>query len=101
MKKILLIIGVACLCEIQMPVQAQTYFRGEQTVIQPLQVMIENFTTITLPKEVTEDPNANHFDRNNVYTYLQLLRDGWDKTYQLVFQTTFSGKIIYLAYGNS
>ncbi len=82
-------------------VHAQNYSRGEQTVIQPLQVMIENYTIITLGKEIANDPNANRFDKSNLYTYLQLIRDNTGKDYQVLFQTNFAGKLLLLAYGNN
>jgi hypothetical protein len=83
------------------PLCAQNYFRGEQTVVQPLQLMIDNYTPITLGKEIANEPNGNRFDKSNPYTYIQLIRDSYGKDYQVLFQSNFSGKILFLAYSNN
>ncbi|MEO6668939.1 MAG: hypothetical protein ABIN36_05655 [Ferruginibacter sp.] len=101
MKKWSKIIVAVIFMAISSPLHAQNYFRGEQTVIQPLQVMIDNYTAINLVKDVANDPNANRFDKYNPYTFLQLIYDSYRKDYQVLFQTNFSGKILFLAYSNN
>ena len=80
---------------------AQPYSRAEQTVLQPLQVLTENFTMIPVAGESAVDVVTNHFDKFNPYTYLQLIRDNEDKNYQVLFQTNFAGRILFLALNNS
>lgn len=102
MKKIVkTIVAVGGFVVFYMSLHAQTYFRGEQAIIQPLQVMIENYTAITLEKEIAADPNGNRFDKSNVYTYLQIIHDDAGKDYHVLFQTNFPGKILFLAYSNN
>lgn len=80
---------------------AQSFSRGEQTVIQPMQVLMENYTIISLRIENEHAADGNRFDRTNPYTYLQLLYDESGKGYQIIFQVSFSGKILLLAYSNN
>lgn len=80
---------------------AQLYSRGEQTTILPSQVMIENYTAIVLGKEISAIPGGNRFDKSNLYTYLQLIHDDGGRDYQVLFQVSFQGKILFLAYSNN
>ena len=95
------IAAIAVLLMMSSLLHAQNYFRGEQTVIQPLQVMVENYTTIPLAKEITDEANLNRFDKFNAYTYLQIIRNSQGNDYHILFQTSFSGKVLFLAYSNN
>ena len=104
-KKLKSISNIAIICCIALcvhcPVNAQAYFRGEQTTIQPMQVILENYTAITLSKEVADDINKNRFDKYNIYTYIQSIYDSEGKNYHILFQTSFLGKILFLSYSNN
>lgn len=80
---------------------AQTYFRAEQTVTQPLQVIIENYTVVMLGKQIASETYANQFDKKNPYTYIQIIRDQLGSNYHILYQTNFTGKILFLAYSNN
>ena len=90
-----------CLLIIITGTQAQTYFRGLQTIVQPSQVIIDNYTGIVLGKRAGNEPGLNQFDRSNPYSYLQVVSDNGGKDYHILFQTNFSGKILFLAYSNN
>ena len=93
--------AVVILLMLSSPLRAQNYFRGEQTVIQPLQVIIENYTVISLAKEITDEGNLNRFDKYNAYTYIQIIRNNLGNDCHILFQTSFSGKVLFLAYSNN
>lgn len=79
---------------------SQVFSKAEQSVIFPSQIMFENYTAIPLPV-AADGLMFNQFDRNNPYTYLQLIKDGSGGNYQVLFQTDFYGKIYLLAYSNN
>ena len=54
---------------------AQQFTLGELSVIKPAQVIVENYVTLILAKEIIDDAMANQFDKNNPYTYLQIIND--------------------------
>lgn len=79
---------------------AQHYSLAELSTIKPSRLVIENYCKIKLPIDDSNDPMMNQFDPDNPYTYLQLLMDGNGKTYHLILQTDFSGKVLLLCYSN-
>ncbi|MEP7164324.1 MAG: hypothetical protein ABI741_06505 [Ferruginibacter sp.] len=80
---------------------AQQFSSNELVTIKPSQVIIENYSTINLSKEIIEDPMANRFDQGNPYTYLQIVTDAKLNRYHILFQTGFTGKILFLSYSNN
>jgi hypothetical protein len=82
-------------------INAQSYYLGEQLTLRPSQVIIENYTMVSLSKEIIDDPAANQFDRVNPYTYLQMVNDNGRNNYHILFQSSFMGKILFLAYSNN
>ena len=99
MKKIIL----SCLLAVSVysAVFPQSYSIAELTTIKPSQVIIENYIRLDLSKEIIDDAKANQFDVNNPYTYLQMLNDSKGNSYHIIFQTNFSGKILFLCYSNN
>jgi hypothetical protein len=81
--------------------QAQQFSNGELSVTKPSQVINENYIPVTLSKEIIDEAMANSFDVHNPYTYLQIVNDATANRYHILFQTNFSGKILYLAYSNN
>ena len=77
---------------------SQAYSRGEQLVISPSQVMTDHYVQIPLPQEAKA---VSAFDRHNAYTYVQLINEEFGKTSQLIYQTDFFGRLLYLAYSNN
>lgn len=82
-------------------IYAQQFTMGEQVVIKPSQVIIENYVSVKLSKEMIDDAMANKFDLTNPYTYLQVVNDPSGKRCHILFQTSFSGKILFLCYSNN
>lgn len=80
---------------------AQQFTAGEQVLIRPSQVIIENYVIVKLSKEIIDEPNANRFEVSNPYTYLQTVLDAAGKRSHIVFQTNFFGKILFLSYSNN
>ncbi len=80
---------------------AQQYEAGEQGIIRTQQVLPESYTTINLVAGSSASPNLNRFDKDNPYTYLQVIRDQKDNAYQLLIQTDFNGKILFLGLSNN
>ncbi len=80
---------------------AQQFSIGEQVVIKPSQVIIENYTIVKLSKKIIDESMANRFDVTNPYTYLQVVMDAFGKRSHILFQTNFSGKILFLCYSNN
>ncbi len=82
-------------------IYAQQFSVGELSTIRPSQVIIENYSVVNLSKEIIEDPMANRFDVNNPYTYLQIVHDAIANRYHILFQTGFTGKVLFLSYSNN
>ena len=80
---------------------AQQFSAGELSTIKPSQVIIENYTTVNLSKEIIDDNMANRFDINNPYTFLQIVNDAVANRFHILFQTSFTGKILFLSYSNN
>ena len=80
---------------------AQQFSTAEISTIKPVRVIIENYTCVNLSGEVIDDALANIFDINNPYTYLQIVNDAAGKSYHILLQTNFMGKILFLAYSNN
>ena len=80
---------------------AQQFNAAEISTIKPLQVIIENYTRVDLSNDVIDDAMANTFNINNPYTYLQMVNDAAGKSYHILLQTNFMGKILFLAYSNN
>lgn len=81
--------------------QAQQFTTGELSTIKPSQVIIENYVPVKLSKEMQEDQNANRFDISNPYTYLQVVTDVFGSRYHILFQTGFTGKLLFLSYSSN
>ncbi len=97
-KMVIFLTLIFCSCT---RIDAQPYYLGEQLTLRPSQVIIENYTMIPLSKEIIDDPAANQFDRANPYTWLQLVNDNGRNNYHILFQSSFMGKILFLAYSNN
>ena len=82
-------------------IYAQQFSTGELATIKPSQVIIENYSPVKLSKEIIDDVMANRFDINNPYTYLQIVNDAAFNRYHILFQTGFTGKILFLSYSNN
>lgn len=80
---------------------AQSFSLGQNLIIQTVQVMPENYTTIILQKEIDTEPFFNRFDKSNPYTYLQLIHDINGRDSHILYQTNFLGSILFLAYSNN
>ncbi len=83
------------------PLFAQNFSRGMNLVIEPAQVISDNYICIILQKEIDAEPFFNRFDKSNPYTYLQLIHDKNGKDSHILYQTNFSGSILFLAYSNN
>ena len=82
-------------------IYAQQFSTGELSTIKPSQIIIGNYSVVNLSKEIIEDQMANQFDINNPYTYLQIVNDAMSGRYHILFQTEFTGKILFLSYSNN
>lgn len=80
---------------------AQRFEAAEQGIIRTQQVLPESYTTVKINSEALQDPSLNRFDKENPYTYLQVIRDEKENTYQLLIQTDFYGKILFLGLSNN
>jgi hypothetical protein len=80
---------------------AQRFVRGQQSTIQASQILIDNYTTISLLSKKDETSTLNIFDNSNPYTFIQNLTDSDEKIYQILFQTDFLGKLHLLAISNN
>lgn len=102
MKKIILrFIVIICIMGGHKNINAQQFSTGELATIKPLQVIVENYTQVNLSEDIIKDQQANRFDINNPYTYLQIILDAKTSRYHILFQTSFTGKILFLSYSNN
>lgn len=82
-------------------VYAQSFSLGQNLIIQPTQVITDNYTVVVLQKEIDTEPFFNRFDKSNPYTYLQLINDINGRDSHILYQTNFLGSILFLAYSNN
>jgi len=82
-------------------ISAQKFSVTEISTIKPSQVIIENYTIITVDNGTADDNKVNRFDGNNPYTYLQMITDDAGNNYHILLQTSLSGKILFLGYSNN
>lgn len=99
--KILTFILPVLVLTINLKATAQQFTMGEQVIIKPSQVIIENYVIVKLSKEIIDEPMANRFEVTNPYTYLQTVLDASGKRSHIIFQTNFFGKILFLCYSNN
>lgn len=99
--KMLTFIFPIMLLATNLTISAQQFTAGEQVIIKTSQVIIENYVIVKLSKEIIDEPMANRFDVSNPYTYLQVVIDAFGKKSHILYQTNFSGKIIFLCYSNN
>ncbi len=99
--KMLTFIFPIMLLATNLTISAQQFTAGEQVIIKTSQVIIENYVIVKLSKEIIDESMANRFDVSNPYTYLQVVIDAFGKKSHILYQTNFSGKIIFLCYSNN
>lgn len=80
---------------------AQIFFRADKTSVDPRQVIAENYSVIRLPDAGNEEMKLNIFSRDNPYTWLQLIADDRQKVYHIIYQTSFTGRLLYLGISNN
>lgn len=80
---------------------AQEFHRGQHMLIPTVQVLPGQYVAIQLPESDTNLPFLNVFDPSNPYTYLQIIYDSRQTPYHIVYQTSFLGKMLFLAYSNN
>jgi len=88
------------LCLILTKVNAQNYRYGEMVIQKPEQIMVNNFTGMPLPVE-DGTMNANRFNPQNPYTYIQMIYNEQNNLSQLLIQTDFYGRIVYVGFSNN
>jgi hypothetical protein len=81
--------------------QAQIFFRSDNTSVDPRQVIAENYSVIRLPDAGNEETKLNIFNRDNPFTWLQFIADERQKTYHIIYQTSFTGRLLYLGISNN
>jgi hypothetical protein len=79
---------------------SQAYTKGSQVIVSPAQVLPYHYQLIPLQEHGAPLSGLNQFDNSNLYTYLQLIFDKAGTVYHVLYQTNFTGKILYLAYSN-
>lgn len=82
-------------------INAQTFSKGHHASMQANQIVIDNYTSITLKNGNKSLSNINQFDSGNPYSYFQNIQDENDKIYQVLYQTDFWGNVLFLAYSNN
>jgi hypothetical protein len=92
---------ISVLCFHSIIATAQSFSRSEQTIIPAFQLIIENYSKISLVPELINDASANLFDATNASTYLQVLTSGAGKKYHILLQVNLMGKVVYLAISNN
>lgn len=80
---------------------AQKFYKAELSAVQPGLVIIENFSQISLPLSTVPGESINRFDKKNLYTYIQRIGNDDLANFQLIYQTSFTGKLLYLGCSNN
>jgi hypothetical protein len=80
---------------------AQSFYKSEKFTISPTQIIIDNYTIIDLKSLKGPSLSSNVFDKNNVYTHLQNINDVNGASYQILYQTDFSGKLTMMSFSNN
>jgi hypothetical protein len=101
MSKLAAILFLSLACSGSGSLMSQTFSYGELSLIKTQQVLIEQYTGIQIPKPGADEPMLNRFDNGNPYTYLQVVKDVKNNSYHILFQTSFMGKLLFLAFSNN
>ena len=80
---------------------AQGFFKGNSVNVNPSMVIIEEYTTIDLPENNHKFLLQKGFDYKNDATFILPITDENSKVFHVLYQTDFSGKLIYLAVSNN
>lgn len=80
---------------------AQSFFRADRMSADPRKLIAENYSVIRLPDAGNEEMKMNVFSRDNPYTWLQLIADERQKVYHVIYQTSFTGRLLYLGISNN
>ncbi len=87
----LFLLGTAC-----GGVKAQQYRRGEHTRVPAWQVMPEFYVSVPLPISGEVKPIPGRFDAGNALTYLEIVYDLQQRPHQVLYQTDFTGRLLYI-----
>lgn len=80
---------------------AQTFSKAGKLRIDPLQVIPENYSVIRIKEFPEMGVKMNVFSRDNPHTVLQLIADEKMRVYHILYQTTFTGKPVYIGCSNN
>jgi hypothetical protein len=75
----------------------QVFFKTTASAISPASVIIENYYAIKFDAKLPTPV----FQKDNIYTYLQQVRDRNGIAYHIIYQADFSGNLSFLAYSNN
>jgi hypothetical protein len=80
---------------------AQSIFKGITVNISPSIIIMEEYTTLDLHENNHKFLLQKSFDYKNDATFILPLTDENSKVFHVLYQTDFSGKLIYLAVSNN
>lgn len=96
----LLLTGLLLFLSIQHPA-AQNFYRFGNMSLDPALVIPENYWPIKLSGQTPVGYQINVFSRKNPYTFLQLISDERKSVYHILYQTTFTGELLYIGCSNN
>jgi histidinol phosphatase-like enzyme len=76
----------------------QRFAKTNETITPPGNIIISNYFPIEWS---SIEPVKSLFDINNNYTYMVIVSDKQDGIYHILYQTDFSGNIIYIGLSNN
>lgn len=77
--------------------KSQIYSIGENSTVSPKLIAEDNFSIIKLSRAEIDGEKTNRFNIQNPYTYIQSINDDRKRVYQVLYQTNFTGRVLYLA----
>ena len=94
-------VGILMLSVLGGTTTAQKFFKAELSVVQPGLLIMDNFSQVALSESNVSEDGLNRFDKKNVYTYIQRIGNDELVNYQVLYQTSFTGKLLYLSCSNN
>ncbi len=85
----------------RLPASAQFYYKTERYPIAPAQVLSDQYHALSLNETPAASEDLAFFDARNPYTYIQVIAADNGKKYQLLMQSDFFGKLLYIAWSEN
>lgn len=79
----------------------QSFYKAEKNTVNPSQLIAENYSIVELKWSGEKYFSSGLIDKNNMYTFIQYLRNANGVIFQILYQTDFLGNPNVIALSNN